>query len=173
MTGDATSTGFAPIAAADAVVLILGSLPSAASLAAREYYAHPRNAFWPIMRELAGASGDYATRCERLRARRIAVWDVLRRSVRPGSLDADIKLDTAEANDFAAFFDSHPELRAIAFNGRKAEAMFRRFVTGDTRQRVPTQHLLPSTSPAYAAMRFDQKLDKWRGIIGPLMERED
>ena len=120
------STGFPPIARADARVLVLGSLPSEASLRAQQYYAHPRNAFWNIMQVIAGAAGGYASRCRALEQRGIAVWDVLQRSVRPGSLDADIDMASAVPNDFAGFFAGHLQVRLVCFNGRKAQAVFRR-----------------------------------------------
>ena len=159
------STGFPPIARPDARILILGSLPSQRSIAAGEYYAHPRNAFWRIMRELVGADGSYTSRCTALIEARIAVWDVLRRSVRPGSLDADIQLDTSQANDFAGFLAQHREIEKICFNGKKAEEMFQRFVRPKALQWDFRFELLPSTSPAYASMPFDEKLRRWRSSI--------
>ncbi len=164
MQADA-SEGFPPVAGADARVLILGSLPGVASLAAAEYYAHPQNAFWPIMNELVGACGSYAHRCEMLIRSRIALWDVLKQSVRPGSMDADIRLETAEANDFSGFFAAHRHIERICFNGKKAEQMFRRFVEPTMTGLNCEFEALPSTSPAYAAMSFADKLESWRGVI--------
>jgi TDG/mug DNA glycosylase family protein len=167
------SAGFPPIARNDARVLILGSLPSQASLAAHEYYAHPQNAFWGIMRELTGAHGDYTSRCDSLRKAGIAVWDVLASSVRPGSMDADIRLDSAVPNDFAAFFSTHPSLRLVCHNGKKSEDMFRKFVRlPDTIAGLQFESL-PSTSPAYASLSFAEKLRIWRGIIEPELNRRD
>lgn len=159
--------GFPPIARADARVLILGSLPSQASLRAREYYAHPRNAFWTLMKSIAGADGDYASRCAALLAHGIAVWDVLSRSVRPGSLDADIDLSTALPNDFERFFAEHSDIRLVCFNGRKAEAMFRRFVLPTLARDGLAFARLPSTSPAHASLTVAEKLAIWGGIIEP------
>ncbi|NIV17299.1 MAG: DNA-deoxyinosine glycosylase [Woeseiaceae bacterium] len=150
------------MARGDARLLILGSLPSEASIAAGEYYAHPQNAFWRIMRELVGAMGSYERRCSALTESRIALWDVLKQSVRPGSLDADIRLETAQANDFGAFLDAHAGIELICFNGRKAEQIFRKFVKLETTPRLAS---LPSTSPAHAAMSFDEKLEAWRSTI--------
>jgi hypoxanthine-DNA glycosylase len=161
------SQGFPPIAREDARVLILGSLPGQASLRAVEYYAHPRNAFWTLMKSIAGADGDYASRCEALKAHGIAVWDVLSSSVRPGSLDADIDLTTAQPNDFGRFFAEHADIRLVCFNGRKAEAMFRRFVRPRLSLATFETALLPSTSPAHASRTLAEKLDTWRGIIEP------
>lgn len=154
--------GFPPIAGTDARILVLGSLPSQRSVAEGKYYAHPQNAFWRIMRELVGAEGNYTSRCEALIASGIAVWDVLAASVRPGSMDADIQMDTAQANDFAGFFRVHPHISRICFNGRKAEEMFARFVAPGTVIEPVATVVLPSTSPAYASMRFDEKLARWR-----------
>ena len=165
------SRGFPPIAREDARVLVLGSLPSAASLRAQQYYAHPRNAFWNIMRVVAGAAGDYASRCRALEERGIAVWDVLQRSVRPGSLDADIDMASAVPNDFAGFFAGHRQVRLVCFNGRKAQDMFRRLVQPRLSLRGIEFALLPSTSPAHASLRFAGKLDTWRGIIEPQLRQ--
>lgn len=159
------SEGFPPVGRADARILILGSLPGQQSIAAQQYYAHPRNAFWPIMKELFGIDGSYAQRLSRLAAYRIALWDVLASSVRPGSLDSRIQHQSARANDFESFLAGHPDIQLIAFNGKKAEQLFARFVDGDLVGPEIRQASLPSTSPAYAAMAFSGKLDVWRRTI--------
>jgi hypoxanthine-DNA glycosylase len=166
MAAAADIAGFAPLAQASARVLILGSMPGKASLAAGQYYAHPRNAFWPILGELAGACPNlaYAERCQILTAKGIAVWDVLKSCRRPSSLDADIDKSSIIANDFAAFFANHPQLQQVYFNGATAEQSFRRHVG----MALDLSHLrfqrLPSTSPAHAAMSYPQKLEVWRII---------
>ena len=154
------SEGFPPVARADARILVLGSLPGQKSLSASEYYAHPQNAFWRIMRELFGIDGHYDERCTLLGDSKLALWDVLRSSVRRGSLDADIRRESAVANDFEAFLKSHASIKTIAFNGKKAEQLFRTMVPKDEYQRVRLLGL-PSTSPAYAAMPFADKLTAW------------
>lgn len=162
--------GFPPISRADARVLILGSMPSRESLARRQYYAHPRNAFWPILCDLLGIeAGSYASRSEAVKDRRIAIWDVLQACDRPGSLDADIVDSTLVPNDFAAFFDSHREIRRVFFNGAKAESVYRRCVLPQLRgapARLPLLRL-PSTSPAHAALSWARKRDAWRAILQP------
>lgn len=159
------SDGFPAVARADACVLVLGSLPGQRSIAAQQYYAHPQNAFWPIMRELFGIEGDYDSRCTQLLKQQVALWDVLASSIRPGSMDSDIRMDSARPNDFATFFDAHAKLEIIAFNGKKAEQIFGRFV--GTEVVPPTIRCvgLPSTSPAYAAMPFSGKLLAWREAL--------
>jgi TDG/mug DNA glycosylase family protein len=164
--------GFPPIARQDAHVLILGSLPSRASLRARQYYAHPRNAFWKIMHVIAGATGSYSARCRCLQKRGIAVWDVLSSSLRPGSLDADIDMTTAVPNDFEQFFTRHREIRLVCFNGRKAQQMFDRYVRSSCPDDRFAFALLPSTSPAHASLTPAEKLEAWRGIIEPALGKE-
>lgn len=169
--GLSASSGFPPIAGPGARVLVLGTLPSQASLAAGHYYAHPQNAFWRIMAEIAGASGGYEQRSEALVDAGIAVWDVLASSVRPGSMDADIMIESAVANDFNHFFQAHQDLQVVCFNGQKAEQLFMRFVEPVLTPNELSKARLPSTSPAYASMSFEQKLAAWRGIIEPAIER--
>ncbi len=170
-TGE-VSRGFPPIAREDARVLVLGSLPSRASLQAQQYYAHPRNAFWKIMYAIAGAAGSYASRCQSLQERGIAVWDVLSSSVRPGSLDADIDMTSAVPNDFERFFAGHRDIRLVCFNGRKAQQMFERNVQHSRPTGEFEFAALPSTSPAHASLTLEEKLEIWRGIIEPELRKE-
>ena len=162
------SRGFPPIAAADARVLILGSLPGQVSLAQQQYYAQPYNAFWRIMGELFGAGLDlpYELRTQRLRAQRVALWDVCKAAVRPGSLDASIKLDSVIANDFMAFHRQCPGIELVCTNGGTATRLYQRLVIPRLSGRARNLPLLPlpSTSPAHAAMRFEQKLERWRAV---------
>ena len=93
---------------------------------------------------------------------------MLEASVRPGSMDAAIDLATARANDFASFFDAHPGIRIVCFNGRTAASLFRRLVAS-TLQKSSNELrcvTLPSTSPAFAAMSFEEKLERWRLVLG-------
>lgn len=154
-----------PAACADARTLILGSMPGAQSLAAQQYYAHPRNQFWSLMGELAGAGPQlpYPERLQALNRAGIALWDVLRSCVRPGSLDSAIRDE--EANDFSAFFATHPHIVRVCFNGGMAARSFRRHVLH--RQVLPSlqYHDLPSTSPAHAARSFSEKLSIWRTAL--------
>jgi TDG/mug DNA glycosylase family protein len=157
-------TSFPPIAGPDARILILGSMPGAMSLRLGRYYAHPRNAFWGIMGELAGAGPDkpYDERTRILRSRGIAVWDVLKSCIRPGSLDADISVE--EPNDFAAFFAAHPRIAHVGLNGGKAAASFRKYGAPHLPPGVAVTQL-PSTSPAHAALDFARKCAAWRSAL--------
>jgi double-stranded uracil-DNA glycosylase len=160
--------GFPPIAASDARVLVLGSMPSVASLARQQYYGHPQNAFWPIMGRLFGASPDlpYENRKRILCEHGIAVWDVLRECHREGSLDTAIRVETESANDFVSFLADHAHIATIFFNGGKAETAFRRHAmaqVADSGREVRFIRL-PSTSPAHAGRSFAQKLSAWRAV---------
>jgi hypoxanthine-DNA glycosylase len=162
------TAGFPPIARADAKVLVLGTLPSRMSVELGQYYGHPQNAFWKIMGRLFGAHREltYESRREILKASRVAVWDVLASSVRPGSMDADIDASTAVTNDFNRLFDEHREIELVCFNGRTAEKLFLRHVAPglENRSNRLRYQALPSTSPAYASMSFDEKLRAWRTV---------
>ena len=157
---------FAPACAADARVLVLGSMPGAASLAAAEYYAHPRNAFWPIMGALFGTGPElpYRERLQGLNAAGVALWDVIASCARAGSLDSAITPASVVANDFAQLFRDCPRIGHVFFNGAAAEAAFHRHVRG--RVALPALHFtrLPSTSPAHAARNFAAKLEAWQAV---------
>jgi len=160
--------GFPPIANRRARVLVLGSMPSVASLAAGEYYAHPRNHFWPIAGEICGfdPGATYARRKAALRQSGIALWDVVGSCVRMGSLDSAIEEDSIRANDFASFLRVHPSIRRICFNGRKAESAWRRHVLGMLPPEKEFEYrLLPSTSPANAGIGYLRKVRTWRSAI--------
>ena len=165
------SVGFPPIAAADARVLVLGSLPGRRSLEMREYYAQPHNAFWRIMGALFGAVPDlaYEARLDRLRAHGIAVWDVLAAGEREGSLDAAIVPASIVINDFAGSLAKHGRIELVCFNGTTAATLFRRKVLPGlpARSAALEMRVLPSTSPAYASLRFEHKLAAWSEALAP------
>lgn len=162
-------TCFPPIANAHARVLILGSLPGQVSLQRQQYYAHPHNAFWKIMERLFGAGPElrYTERAQRLMQNGIALWDVCAAAQRPGSLDAAIIHSSVVPNDFAAFIASHPGIGLICFNGGKAAALYRRRVLPGlpATLRAIRYETLPSTSPAHAAMSFEEKLKRWAAVL--------
>jgi hypoxanthine-DNA glycosylase len=161
--------GFPPVARRTARILVLGSMPSVASLRAGEYYAHPHNRFWPIMGELLGfdARAPYAGRKAALMKAGIALWDVIASCERDGSLDSAIDEDSLVANDFAGFLAAHRRITRVCFNGRKAEAAWRRHVLPQWAVKPALEYrLLPSTSPAHAGMGYRSKLRIWRGALG-------
>ena len=154
---------FPPLAAAGAHTLILGSMPGAASLAAGEYYAHPRNLFWPFMGELCGvaASASYVERTAALTAAGFALWDVLAACERAGSLDAAIVRDSVEVNDFATFFARHRGIGRVFCNGATAHSLFLRHVAGQLDVALPVWRL-PSTSPANAGQSVASRRAAWQ-----------
>ncbi|MDP2030407.1 MAG: DNA-deoxyinosine glycosylase [Thiobacillus sp.] len=160
---------FPPIADAHARVLILGSLPGQISLQRQQYYAQPHNAFWKIMGRLFDASPElpYAERTQHLVQNGIALWDVCASAQRPGSLDAAIVHSSVVSNELAAFIESHPGISLICFNGGKAAELYRRQVLPGwpaTVRAIRTE-TLPSTSPAHAAMPFEEKLTRWAAVL--------
>ncbi len=161
--------GFPPVVDDDARVLILGSFPSAQSLAICQYYGNPRNAFWPITSELFGfdLSAPYDTRLASLRSHGVALWDVLHTCRRIGSADSAIDAKTLVVNDFAGLFAKYSTITRVYFNGAKAANLYRRLA--QPAEGVHYQRL-PSTSPAHA-VRPGIKLDAWRPISGVDRER--
>jgi double-stranded uracil-DNA glycosylase len=158
-------SGLAAIAQRDARLLILGSMPGAKSLQQQQYYAHPRNAFWPLMASILGFDPElsYADRLQAMQQRHVALWDVIGYCQRQGSLDSAISAE--QANDFGLFFKQHSKINAIAFNGGKAWQSFRRHVIGKQPLPEGLQLLpLPSTSPAHASLSFSDKLMQWQKI---------
>ncbi len=163
--------GFPPIVHRCARTLILGTMPSRASLASRQYYAHPRNVFWPFMELIFGIKRElpYEARCVQLARWGIAVWDVLRACRRSGSLDADIVASSIETNDFADFLSTYLNITRIYFNGTEAERLYVRYVRPvlpDPQSMIMTTRL-PSTSPANASISFECKLQAWHNIRAP------
>ncbi|MFK8032004.1 MAG: DNA-deoxyinosine glycosylase [Gammaproteobacteria bacterium] len=171
--------GFPPLSTPQARILILGSMPSRQSLEQHQYYGNPHNAFWRIMSEYTDVAEtcEYSVRVEGLHEAGIAVWDVIKQCVRPGSLDADIDKDSIEVNDFAGFFDRHPEIQAVFLNGGKAAYEYKRRVVPRLTQRhvvIPAVQLL-STSPANARYSLAQKKLNWSQIqssLAPHIPRE-
>jgi hypoxanthine-DNA glycosylase len=155
--------GLPPIADAGARILILGNMPSVMSLAAQQYYGNPRNSFWRITGDIFDfdPASDYKCRTAALRDCGVAVWDVLRLCRRHGSLDSAIEPNSMVANDFERFFDTHPAIDRVFFNGAAAEKNFARLAGID---RPLHYRRLPSTSPAQT-MRYEDKLAAWRSAL--------
>jgi hypoxanthine-DNA glycosylase len=150
---------FPPIVGADPRVLVLGTLPGEESLRRVEYYAHPRNLFWPIVFALFDETpaADYAARLAFVAARRIALWDVCAMAERRASLDSEIKRETP--NPLHDLLDAHPGIVAVGFNGGGARRLYDHHFT----RRPGLQYLpMPSTSPAHASLGFAEKLARWQ-----------
>lgn len=164
-------TSLPPVASPDARLLILGSMPGTRSLELQQYYAHPRNGFWPIVGALLGfdPAAPYPQRLGSLTGQRIALWDVLRSCHRPGSLDAAIRVADAVPNDVAEFLATHPQVERVLFNGTTAAKLFQRRVSADgviagRQLRLVT---LPSTSPANAGISVEAKRAAWWEALRP------
>jgi hypoxanthine-DNA glycosylase len=165
-----TNHGFPPIAAPDARILILGSMPGQKSLEESQYYAHPRNSFWPIIFNILKTNNEltYNDRKTLLIKNKIALWDVLKSCYREGSLDTNIDQSTIEPNDFDRFFSKHKQVTVVFFNGSKAEQLFNKNSIKTLKQAEQNLSFfrLPSTSPAHASLTFEQKLLQWEVIKG-------
>ncbi|MCB1624638.1 MAG: DNA-deoxyinosine glycosylase [Pseudomonadales bacterium] len=165
---------FAPLIGRAPRVLILGSLPGAASLAANEYYAHPRNAFWPILEKLTGiaAAAPYQERVAAAQRAGIAVWDVLAAASRPGSLDSSIDQRSLVTNDFDDLLRRRRTIELIACNGQMSAKLFRQRVQphlmGRAAKLLPIT--LPSTSPANAGLSFERKAALWLAVLRPALQ---
>jgi hypoxanthine-DNA glycosylase len=174
--------GLPPIHNSSARILILGSMPGAESLQQQHYYAHPRNQFWIILSSILSSAPalteiSYPEKQAKLLESNIALWDVIHRCQRPGSLDTSIELDSIRVNSFSEFFAEHLQLDSVFFNGRKAQQIFTQLVYPElsTQYQKLNYFTLPSTSPAHAAMRLPQKKQAWSIIsqsLSALNERE-
>jgi len=157
--------GFNFIAGREPKVMILGTMPSVQSMADDFYYAHPRNAFWPIMNTIFNQAIE--TQKDKIRLieqSHCLLWDVLSSCERQGSLDSAIKKPVT--NDFERLFKQYPSLQTILFNGQAAEKLFKRYVVKS--QRLPDHlscYTLPSTSPANARLTLEDKRLKWQAIF--------
>lgn len=153
--------GLPPVVGPTTRLMVLGSFPSVASLQAQQYYAHPRNQFWPILSALWGEdlrALPYPERLQRVRDHGLGIWDVYAGCQREGSLDSAIR--DAEVNDLAGLRRLAPDLQAVAHNGgESARAMRVTAALGFT------VHKLPSTSPANASWSFERKLAAWREVF--------
>jgi hypoxanthine-DNA glycosylase len=168
-------TGLAPQAQPDARVLILGSMPGARSLDEARYYAHPRNAFWALLGPWIGKAPEapYADRIAAALRHRIALWDVIGRCRRIGSLDSRIDPASIEANDLAGLFAHCPRIERVLLNGGRAEQEYRRRVMptlGAEAALIPVLRL-PSTSPAHAALSLEAKREAWDAALRSVLER--
>ena len=151
---------FAPVYAPDARVMIVGSMPSVKSLEKAQYYAHPRNAFWPVMFAVFGEepTDDYEARKALIRAHALALWDAAACCEREGSLDSNMR-DVAY-NDFPALYARCPHIHTVLCNGATAHTLFMRSGAAGERRIIR----MPSTSPAYT-MPYERKLALWREAL--------
>lgn len=156
---------FEPVYDKNSKILILGTMPSPASLKAGMYYSHPQNSFWKILINIIGDSCGFTNnqKKEFLLKNRIALWDTLKSCERMGALDSNIK--NFKPNDIASLVQSCPGLRAVFLNGSPAFKFYKKFHAETIN--LPF-FLLPSTSPANCRYNFNQKLQQWNIILNYL-----
>ena len=150
--------------------LVLGSLPGKLSLQQKEYYANPRNAFWRIMASLYSFDPNlpYLDRLNLLKQQHVGLWDTISEARRPGSLDSSIDSKTIRVNQLHQLICEHSSLSQIIFNGQTSAKVFRQQVVPLIPQpRLQRLQLVtcPSTSPAFASMSFEEKLDRWQSAF--------
>lgn len=166
------SVGFLAVSGLRPRVLILGTLPSVQSLATKQYYGNPRNAFWLIIERLAGKkfSGPYSEKIETVKRLGIALWDVYCSAPREGSLDSSIVKSAAVINDLSTYLAGESVVQLVACNGASAyNAFVKAYDLEELEGKGISVVKLPSTSPAHAAMPFDDKWSAWNAAISPLL----
>lgn len=153
---------FPPVIGERPRVLVLGTLPGEESLRVQQYYAHPRNLFWPILFALFDATlrADYRAKLDFVRVQRVALWDVCMLGEREASSDATIRREIPNAID--RLLNVHPSIRAVAFNGTSARRLYDKHFP---RRPNLTYLAMPSTSPAHARLDFTAKLAQWRELL--------
>ena len=146
-------------------MLIVGSMPSVKSLEDAQYYAHPRNAFWPILFDVFGMepTRDYEAKKALIRSNGLALWDAAGVCEREGSLDSNMR--GVQYNDFASLYEACPQIHTVLCNGGTAHSLFLK--SGFAGERNVLR--MPSTSPAYT-MAYTKKLAAWRAALESAME---
>jgi hypoxanthine-DNA glycosylase len=154
---------FPPIINSQSKLLVLGTIPGEESLRQQQYYAHKQNLFWKILSQVLHEpfTLDYEEKKQMLLRHNIALWDVCQSCIRKGSLDSDIK--DVVPNTIDVLIKKYPTIKTIAFNGKKAEALYNKHFGH-------LKHInylsLPSTSPANASILMDRKLEAWSVLNG-------
>ena len=156
---------FPPIIDESSEILILGSIPGQKSLEKQEYYAHPQNKFWRIIFELFNEifTTDYTKKIQILEKHHIALWDVIDTCERKGSLDSEIRNE--EANKIEELLHNYPNIKAIFCNGQKSYKNLQKILSKDFHLPIIA---LPSTSPAHASLRYEEKLKSWKMVLNYL-----
>ena len=154
-------SSFPPIIDKESKILILGSIPGVKSLEMQQYYAHPQNKFWKIIFELFTEkfTTDYDERIKILEKYHVALWDVIDNCERKGSLDSEIRNE--EANKIGELLHIYPNIKVIFCNGQKSYKNLQKILPKDFHLPII---VLPSTSPAHASLRYEEKLLSWQKI---------
>ena len=153
---------FNPISNKNSTVLILGFMPGEQSLALQQYYAHPQNKFWKVIATITNSdiTITYADKEKLLFQNNIALWDIIKYANREGSLDSAIKNE--QPNNISDFIIKHKKLETICFNGKKAEALYRKYFA---MERTINYISLPSISPANASINLENICIQWKSIF--------
>ncbi len=164
--------GFPPSIDNNCELLILGSMPSVASLSANEYYAHPQNRFWPLMSYLLQGKSEppkaYDERLSMLLRHHIALWDAIGTCEREGSLDSAIKKESG--NNIASLLNRYEKIHTIICNGAKSFATFKKYNKILLSKSGLSIHALPSTSPANARWRMADLQNVWGKAISDALK---
>lgn len=165
--------GFPAVLGKKPRLIILGSMPSVQSLQEHQYYANPRNLFWPFMADIFGFDPalDYAQRCQYVASQHVAIWDVVATCRRRGSLDSNIEKESLVANDFVTLFADQPQLKSVLFNGQAAAKIFKTNVLPKLLKAnlVIDSQVLPSTSPANASQKREHKFLRWQATVKTIL----
>lgn len=158
-------SSFQPIINSESKILILGSIPGIKSIEMQQYYAHPQNKFWKIICEIFNEefSLNYQERIKILQKHHIALWDVIDNCERKGSLDSEIRNE--EANKIGELLHNYPNIKAIFCNGQKSHKNLLKILPKDFHLPII---VLPSTSPAHASLRYEEKLKSWKMVLNYL-----
>ena len=149
-------------------MLVVGSLPGEASLAAQRYYAHPQNQFWHLAGHVIGDAAlpdrEYDDRLAALLAAGIGLWDTVRSGKRTGSLDSALR--SVEGNALADLAAGLPDLKAVGFNGATSAKIGAPMLAATDLALLA----LPSSSAAHARMTRAEKAAEW-AALSPFLAR--
>ena len=148
---------FKPIIFNNSKILILGTFPSLKSFENSFYYAHPKNQFWKILREISGYPiNNRDQKIWLIKELNLALWDIVASCNRKNSSDSNLK--DIKVNDIKSLLKEYPNIKQIAFTSRLAQKLYNR----EFKDLDIDTFYLPSPSPAYAAMSFEDKCKIYR-----------
>jgi hypoxanthine-DNA glycosylase len=143
---------FKPIIFSNTTTLILGSFPSIKSFENSFYYAHPKNQFWTILSQISNYPiNNKDQKLWLLKELKLGLWDIVKSCKRENSSDSNLKDITP--NNIEALLKEYPAINKIAFTSHFAQKIYNKYFGSLDINTI----YLPSPSPAYAAMSFEQK----------------
>ncbi len=152
---------FSPVFDENSKILILGSFPSVKSREQGFYYGHPQNRFWKVMAAICRAEvpQNIAEKKAMLLKNRIAIWDVIDSCDIKGSSDSSIR--NVVAADIAGLL-KRTNITAVFANGKTAGRLYEKYVATEAGLGA---RVLPSTSPANAAVSLEKLIETWNTAI--------